>query len=257
MRAYYPHRDSQRHKVYAAEDSLVLDVAVVGSLRDAQRTVDRLLRSKRVQTRWPSTSTAVQIVGGARTRGTYFPRSQSIMLRADGTDSDYTLTHELAHHLTRHADEAHGWEFCATLLWLVRSRYGADVHDQLRAAFREHRVRYTAPRARRQLSDEQRVAASARLAAARAARAERNAAERGDWIIELQHPEHRPVYIEVRQRQLWAYCGSPQGRRVTSWQLRSSAQRVCAQLSEHDQLTMLRVVARDDALARFEQSLSG
>ena len=84
------------------------------------------------------------------------------------------LLHELAHCLTwRYAD--HGREYAQVYLRLVTRWLGREAGRELRALFRKERVRYTPPRKRRELTEEQRQALAARLAQGRAARAARPA----------------------------------------------------------------------------------
>lgn len=84
--------------------------------------------------------------------------------------SRWVVAHELAHAATWNQGVPHGWEFAAAYLRLVRVGIGPEAEAELRAAFREHRVKFRAPVKRRPMSDEQKVAAAARLAEYRAAR---------------------------------------------------------------------------------------
>jgi len=56
------------------------------------------------------------------------------------------------------------------LLDLVRFVMGREAHDVLKASFKEHKVRFTAPRAKRQYTPEQLEILRARLAAGREAK---------------------------------------------------------------------------------------
>lgn len=86
------------------------------------------------------------------------------------------LLHEMAHLVTGlpngDRDRTHTWQhghqFCAAYLVLVRHELGVAAHDALRVSMKAHRVRYTPPRSR-PMTDEQRAAAAARLAANRRA----------------------------------------------------------------------------------------
>jgi hypothetical protein len=78
------------------------------------------------------------------------------------------ILHEVAHTVSPHGVPPHGWEYAAIYLRLVRHFLGCAAHDELRRAFKAHRVRYTRPR---RLSPEARAAAVARLAAYRQAAA--------------------------------------------------------------------------------------
>jgi Spy/CpxP family protein refolding chaperone len=92
--------------------------------------------------------------------------------------SKAVIIHEIAHHC---ADEAygvsdvaaHGWQFAATFLELATHELGAESGDALKKSFKEHRVRYRAPRQRKPLTPEQRAVLVERMAAARDAKAHR------------------------------------------------------------------------------------
>ena len=86
----------------------------------------------------------------------------------------WIVLHELSHVIVLrtqpHAEAAwHGWQFAKIYLELVNHVLGKDAHDRLRESFRSRRVRYKQPWTR-SLTPEQRAAAGARLAAARASR---------------------------------------------------------------------------------------
>lgn len=84
------------------------------------------------------------------------------------------LLHELAHTITQRVYgthvAAHGWQYCSVYLTLMLHMRGREAHDALKAAFKLHRVRYTAPRKAAPLSPEQKAERTARLAAYRASR---------------------------------------------------------------------------------------
>ena len=80
-----------------------------------------------------------------------------------------TILHELAHVITQRkygeTVQAHGREYCAIYLDLVRFALGKKEHDELVAGFKRAKVKY---RPKRTMTEEARAAASKRLAAARA-----------------------------------------------------------------------------------------
>lgn len=98
------------------------------------------------------------------------------------------ILHELAHGLTRKAygpsPAPHGWEFASVYLRLVQHFLGKDRADQLRAAFKKHRVR-TAPKRTRPMSDEAKAILRARLAGYRAAAAEPAPVEESHGVLRL------------------------------------------------------------------------
>lgn len=159
---------AQTSKVYAAEREVFPLNTGPFTLAKAQRYCDSLLGQKWVIKRWGKRQ--VKVIDTCRTRGyakTGWWGDSTISIPASGA-SEYLLVHELAHVLNRCQSNGHRWDFCATELLLVKNRFGKDKADELRAAYRRHKVRYTAPRTRKPLSPEQREANIARLAEARA-----------------------------------------------------------------------------------------
>lgn len=86
----------------------------------------------------------------------------------------WIILHEIAHGATglkhREPVAAHGREFCAVYLELVRYWIGKEAHDALREQFKQHKVPYAPKRKGRKLSPEEREVLVERLAAARAAK---------------------------------------------------------------------------------------
>ena len=80
-------------------------------------------------------------------------------------------SHELSHLLQPSGSAAHGWQFCSIELRLVRHFLGKEAYDKLKAEFKAGRVRFTKPRAKRELTPEQRAVLGERMAVARAAKA--------------------------------------------------------------------------------------
>ena len=91
--------------------------------------------------------------------------------------SEPVILHEIAHHCADeiHGSNApgHGWGFTSTFLELITHEMGPDVGDELKQSFKEHNVRFRAPRAKRKLTEEQREVLRERMAVARAAKAAR------------------------------------------------------------------------------------
>jgi len=171
-------RDSQRSRVYKADHALD-DLLPLPTLRDMEQFVKRVWTMKRVQEafpvatkpgRWKNDPPRVDDGRGRR--------------RAGGSASGITMPvwsrragivlHELAHtviartHGSRVA--AHGWEFCDAYLKLVLYGLGREAHDKLKAAFKEHKVRYRPTRKRAPIAQERRVQLAAQLERARAAK---------------------------------------------------------------------------------------
>jgi putative metallohydrolase (TIGR04338 family) len=169
-------RDSQRSKVYAAERASGLTPArgTLGTMTidECYDYTRRVLDSAYVRRRWPhATTTArlIQVVPGRN--GGHAGRRWGTPFISLGrwARTEYIVLHEIAHHLAG-LDRQHDWQFCDTLLNLVRHFLGRDAHDALRDQFKAHKVRYRAP-VKRPVSDERRAELAARMKALNAARA--------------------------------------------------------------------------------------
>jgi len=181
-------RDTQRKRLYEAEHAAWLEVCQADpklnalnkdrTIEEAQKIVHGLADRKRIRDRYPiSPLHRVQvdrgINGGVARRWNW-----SISLGVWARRTHYVILHEVAHLLAPGGVAAHGWEFAEANLFLWRQVYGVEAAKTLEASYRRHRVRYRKPRARRELTPEQRAAAVERLAAARAARTP------SPWVIE-------------------------------------------------------------------------
>ena len=142
-------RDSQRSKVYKAEQSLPWwkDVDRLETMEELQGWVDQLWQHRWLRRQFPSAPRRVEVRDGRRrrfacagTRTIWMPRwSRSKMI----------VLHELAHvcegsesSRLRLITAWHGREFCAAYLALVQHYLGAEKATELRAAFKAHRVRF-------------------------------------------------------------------------------------------------------------------
>jgi|GEM_PF-5289555 len=109
--------------------------------------------------------------------GAYWsPVDQRIQM-SDYHANEMICLHELAHAVcaSEFGDGAkHHWQFCMVYLKLVGNVMGVETRDKLRQAFKDHKVKYTKPRAKRELSEEQKEVLRARIAVARAAKEAKN-----------------------------------------------------------------------------------
>lgn len=141
-------RDTQRSKVYAAENVVYPKSPEGLTVAEVQEFVTKVVRSSWWADRYPTGLVAVNDGRGRRSACAIGRVEISIPRWAR---SRHVVLHELAHiamtrlHGSRVAD--HGWEFCSAELALVRRFIGVAAHDALRDSFRAHGVRYTAPRA--------------------------------------------------------------------------------------------------------------
>lgn len=159
-------RDSQRSKVYNAE-SVMHRLAQRLSEYEVEALVSKVEQSEYVRKNFGVVQHQVVFMKAGSTWS---------WARADGTVrfcpnvTDYVVLHELAHTYSVRDSGGHGWLFCAVLLDLVRHFMGQEAHDALKDSFKRNDVKFTVPRAKRQMSDEAKAAASARMAKAREAR---------------------------------------------------------------------------------------
>jgi putative metallohydrolase (TIGR04338 family) len=140
-------RDSQRSKLYTAEHSLYHG-RKFGSIEEVQGYVTRLTHSKW----WTSREADYEyfrarriLVKDGRGRrsacGSYSGRY--ISLPAGWARSELVILHEIAHVITDpNKYAAHGREFAANFLDLVRHQMGVEVYVTLRNSFRTWGVRY-------------------------------------------------------------------------------------------------------------------
>lgn len=186
--------DSQRAKVYRAENPMMTHRIHWDSIDDAQAWLDEKLGSaylrrkygrmvqvsketverdgKRITTiveeRRVPRITVLPGIGKRNAHGD--PWRRAIQLPRWAREPQILL-HELAHVLTPSSAIPHGWEFCETYLDLVRHIMGKQHADELKRNFRQQRVRFTKPRAKRVLTEAQKQVLRDRMAVARAARA--------------------------------------------------------------------------------------
>lgn len=285
-------RDSQRQKVYDAEAWSAGREFGSGpeGLAEIEAYYRKLLSQKTLRRRFGEAmcSGQIAVIGGGSTRASYHRGrgepfaskrrrglSDHAIMFAASNRNELVALHELAHHLTRNAAEPHGWEFAAAYLWLVRNRLGAEEARKLREAFRRTGARYTAPRAKRQLSPEQAEAARARLAEIRQRQAAKREAETGEWLIQKYD---RQLAEEARDRQTSAAIyefgsmggagrhrmvtyWSPWPPNATVWKLRSSAEK-WAEIERTgwaagvEREIEISVVSKDEAMANYEKAVA-
>jgi putative metallohydrolase (TIGR04338 family) len=166
-------RDMQRQKLYDAEEIAFGQAKETMTLHEAQALVDRVLASKVIRRQYPRAIYRLGVEDGrSRRRGGYFARWDASVIRLPRrTRCKWYVLHEIAHHLSYDRREpAHGWQFAACYLHLVRVYMGKSSEQALKDAFKLKRVRYRKPRSRT-MTDEQRQAARERMLAWHAKRA--------------------------------------------------------------------------------------
>ena len=178
------------------------------TLKEIEAAFADLARRKRVTDRYPRAKnlTEVRLKDGAGSRraaskGSLYYYDDDLGYRPTfrfprWSRNRWVVLHEAAHWMVSHGVEAHGWQYAECLLWLYRQVGGLAAAEALEAAYKKHRVKYRKPRAKRQLTPEQRQAAIERLALARAARAAKP----------KPHDPDAGLYVVVRGDRVCAVC---------------------------------------------------
>ncbi len=164
-----PARDSQRAKVYAAEDFVrtLFDRAAehgspaveffgtqltlppearFGSVAAVQRYVDDVLRLPAVRRQWPAVSTLTVRARRAATAAHYENRDGAGVIAVPDRDTadwamrELVVLHEVAHHLCDTAPP-HGPEFVATMCTLTELVMGPELGHVLRVVYAKEGVR--------------------------------------------------------------------------------------------------------------------
>jgi len=132
-------RDSQRAKLYRAEQSRPQGRRFA-TLPQCQHYVDSVLRSPWWRGVHPDIETVRVKDGRGRRSAAAWHQAREIALPRHAR-SELTILHELAHLVTPPTFAGHGPEFAATYLDLVGRFMPPPAAEDLRTAFREHRVR--------------------------------------------------------------------------------------------------------------------
>lgn len=156
-------RDSQRKKVYTAEEILKPISAKFNSIEETRSYVDRVTMSHFYQHQWPAASWSIRVRDG---RGTRIARGgrRGINLPL-WARTEYVCLHEIAHCVV--PDAKHNWQWAQVFLQLVEHFMGKQPAEILKQSFITHKVRFRAPQKRTPLSDERRAALAAQLKLAR------------------------------------------------------------------------------------------
>lgn len=170
-------RDSQRSRVYAAENAAFRGHPEANEPLPAVEDIERFIRHvwslKRVQGTFPKAVVQWRlgqpaVRDGRRRR--HACGAMGFISMPRWSRVKWVVLHELAHTISRRTDcyiAGHGWEYAATYLTLVRLVLGVEAHNLLKAQFKANRVRYRAPRKRAPMSPERRAILVEQLKAAR------------------------------------------------------------------------------------------
>lgn len=137
-----PH-DSQRSRMFEAENSAGLESARLETVAEMQIFVDRITES-----RWWKTRTRKKFIKVMPGRGcrnalaTYSRWGLPIIKMPKWSRSEYVILHELAHHLTPSEYAAHGKEFCKNHLAMIKRWLGHEQWKRLHNAFHNFNVKH-------------------------------------------------------------------------------------------------------------------
>lgn len=127
-------RDSQRSKVYAAENATFTYGQTIPN-DGLQKRVNEILDRRPIRARWGARSVSA-ILG----RGGGWAGGGRISLGVSSRN-DWMICHELAHILTPRQYAAHGPEYVGVYLFLVETVLGVEQARALREQFRAKRVK--------------------------------------------------------------------------------------------------------------------
>lgn len=168
-------RDTQKSRVYKSDKALIKLAKPLTTVKDIEKFADRLFTMKRLAHKYPfAIRRGAPVVkdGRGQRRATGGSHAISIPIWAR---NEAVVLHELAHAISDRQYgvhvAGHGWQFASTYLDLAKWMMGQDAHSTLKAAFKQNKVRFKPPRAKRELTPEQRAVLVVRLQAARLKRA--------------------------------------------------------------------------------------
>lgn len=161
-----PQRDTQRQKLYRAEEVLRRDGAPgaerFGSVTEMQAFVDKLVTYAWWKRAFPYDRHITVKDGRGRRSACGDPVFREISMPT-WSRTKAVLLHEVAHVVAPRDVAWHGWEFAEVYLKLVQHCLGADEAKALKASFKQHHVRYTKPRAKRELTHQERALLRTRM----------------------------------------------------------------------------------------------
>jgi putative metallohydrolase (TIGR04338 family) len=155
----YRPRDSQRSKLYRA-GSVLHPAGLYGwkqqqrflSVDEMQEYVHDLQADTQIQRHWRTwcLASTPQVTGGRDGQMRALGSSKRLSM-PEHYRYEAALLHEVSHsicwrELGRNNHAAHGWEFCAVYLWLVKHKMGNKAHSALLTSMEEYRVQYRQPR---------------------------------------------------------------------------------------------------------------
>jgi hypothetical protein len=181
-------RDSQRKKLYEAERKVFTEGSISspwvtkigkGTLGEAAAYVKKVAQSKtwaKLMKDVGRSSYANWVPPVKDGRGSATGGPHIGVKLPDWSRCEPIVLHELAHCIAP-ACCGHNWLYAHIYIKLVSRFMGTEWADKLRKQFRKDRVKFTPPRPKRELTEEQKAVLRERCARARAARGQKKASE--------------------------------------------------------------------------------
>ena len=175
-------RDSQRHKVYRAEDRALKHHSLgqrYQTTADCYEFIMGIIERKTFKRWFPKAARTLiwrlEIRPGRGARRAFAMGRWGITLPRWGRNEP-VMIHELCHlvvdyEFPRHEVAWHGWQFCQTYLKIVGNVMGPEAAARLKAEFKAEGVRFTPPRKKREMTEADKQVLRDRLVVARAAKA--------------------------------------------------------------------------------------
>ncbi len=139
--------DSQKHKVYRAEDRWRAFYFGGKSQRftnvvDAQQYADRVAKALRKRG-WTLQDPVARLKKGGHAYGAWAQTHSGEIVFGSRALVSETIMHEVCHLAGVKKFAGHGIPFCMALLDAVEEMYGSDMREALALCFREKKVKYT------------------------------------------------------------------------------------------------------------------
>ena len=153
-------RDSQRSKLYKSENCFRINPEPTLSLVDCQRLADRVVAWSQEYTppikggpHYPyhcGRPDRVTVRDGRGRRSANANATTLTIKLPRWARQRWVVLHEMAH-ILQTEDPAHGRQFAAIFLDLVRHFMGREAEQMLRLSYRSHRVKWCAKRPKREV----------------------------------------------------------------------------------------------------------
>lgn len=140
-------RDSQRKRLYDAERATTMwNVGFVSDIHLLREYVKKITASKWFAKHYPYYhNIGIEVKDGRCCR---FARgsTRGYIIMPRWSRFQLVILHEIAHVVTHCSVAFHGREFAKVFLNLVKHFMGTAAYVELKASFKKHRVKYSAPR---------------------------------------------------------------------------------------------------------------